>query len=266
MSSITLSPETLKAVEDAVRAIPDSQVKNPTMPVVIYAQEATDLWRWVQTDKDQLLKNGCKVEYIDELPARIEVLRLSETQIGHIVVNSRLEFQETIPKVMEFLKDIFRSCRFAYRNRPELLKRIRGVKTGSGYVYTVQDIRDIATLGKEHPEELVAMGFDLTKLDQAFEISSQMELLLADVNAESPTSPQRIFRDKAYTYVKEAVDEVRAHGQFVFYNNDARRVGYASEFLRKQRRRNSKTNKSDLPPTTTTATTSSSVQPLQNQI
>ncbi|MCX6580051.1 MAG: hypothetical protein NT166_07690 [Candidatus Aminicenantes bacterium] len=40
------------------------------------------------------------------------------------------------------------------------------------------------------------------------------------------------IRDQAYTYLKEAVDEIRRTGQYVFRRNKERYIGYISMHLR----------------------------------
>jgi len=44
-----------------------------------------------------------------------------------------------------------------------------------------------------------------------------------------------VVRDQAYTHLKQAVDAVRACGQYLFWRNDERLKGYASRYLRKVR-------------------------------
>jgi hypothetical protein len=47
----------------------------------------------------------------------------------------------------------------------------------------------------------------------------------------------RTARDKAYTHLKLAVDEVRDAGLYVFYNDDDRKTGYISKYLKRVRDR-----------------------------
>ncbi|MCH9008526.1 hypothetical protein IIA29_11070, partial [candidate division KSB1 bacterium] len=44
-----------------------------------------------------------------------------------------------------------------------------------------------------------------------------------------------MMRDKAYTHLKQAVDQVRECGQYVFWRNEARLKGYGSRYFRKAR-------------------------------
>ena len=47
--------------------------------------------------------------------------------------------------------------------------------------------------------------------------------------------------DKAYTHLKEAVDAIRDCGQFVFWKDQDRAKGYASEYKRQSRKATPKT-------------------------
>jgi hypothetical protein len=43
-------------------------------------------------------------------------------------------------------------------------------------------------------------------------------------------------RDKAFTYMKEAVDEIRIHGQYVFWKDEQRFKGYVSRYHKNKSR------------------------------
>ena len=45
------------------------------------------------------------------------------------------------------------------------------------------------------------------------------------------------LRDKSYTHLKEAVDAIRDCGRFVFWKDEKRSKGYASDYLRQNRKR-----------------------------
>jgi hypothetical protein len=49
----------------------------------------------------------------------------------------------------------------------------------------------------------------------------------------------KIIRDKAYTYMKALVDEIREAGKYVFRNDKNRLKGYSSEYWRKLHRKQS---------------------------
>jgi ribonucleotide reductase beta subunit family protein with ferritin-like domain len=51
----------------------------------------------------------------------------------------------------------------------------------------------------------------------------------ADVNEKKK------IRDQAYTYLKKAVDDIYAYGQYVFRHNENRLKGYGSHYIRGKR-------------------------------
>lgn len=86
---------------------------------------------------------------------------------------------------------------------------------------------------------MTAVGFDLTLLDTAASTSAEMAALLSQSTTDrKKENVNRIIRDKAYTYVKQALDEVRACGQFVFWRDDARSKGYVSQYFKNRRKKN----------------------------
>jgi hypothetical protein len=99
----------------------------------------------------------------------------------------------------------------------------------------IQDLSDLAALGKANTEPLKAISLDLTLLDKAEAMSSQMASLLANANGKKlEDNKLRLLRDKAYTHAKEAVDEIRRCGQYVFSKDEQRYKGYTSRYYKRQ--------------------------------
>jgi hypothetical protein len=102
----------------------------------------------------------------------------------------------------------------------------------------IQGLNDLAVLGKDNPLLLKKINFDMTLLDRAAETSKRMAPLLAETTTEREgESDSKKIRDRAYTHLKEAVDEIYEHGQFAFRQDDERRRGYRSNYMYKRRKR-----------------------------
>ena len=57
--------------------------------------------------------------------------------------------------------------------------------------------------------------------------------LLSQVNGERDSDNQfKVMRDKAYTHLKEAVDEIRSCGKYVFWWDENRLKGYGSRYFK----------------------------------
>jgi len=102
----------------------------------------------------------------------------------------------------------------------------------------IQDLNDLSVLGKANPEPLAAIGFDATLLDTAAATADEMAALLSEATVvRSDLNTERVIRDKAFTYVKQALDEIRNCGQYVFWHDEERVRGYSSQFLKNRRKK-----------------------------
>ena len=101
----------------------------------------------------------------------------------------------------------------------------------------IQDLANLASVGKANIKLLQATNFDVTLLDKAEELSDTPPEILAAANGDkAEDSVTKKIRDQAYTYLKIRVDEVRRYGKFVFRNNKERLVGYLQHYRNKHSR------------------------------
>ncbi|NJK98756.1 MAG: hypothetical protein HC905_30995 [Bacteroidales bacterium] len=96
----------------------------------------------------------------------------------------------------------------AFYKLPDLYSKVQRIAQGDSNADMVQDLIDLAVLGKSNPAPLQAINFDMTRLDNAETLSAEMAKLLAQCNGERNTgSAAYKIRNKAYLYMKMAVDE-----------------------------------------------------------
>ncbi|MCT4644733.1 MAG: hypothetical protein N4A74_07090 [Carboxylicivirga sp.] len=62
--------------------------------------------------------------------------------------------------------------------------------------------------------------------------------MLNTINGERDenSKPLKEMRDRAYIYLKEAVDQICEYGKYVFWEDEDRLEKYASEYYRKLRK------------------------------
>jgi len=66
---------------------------------------------------------------------------------------------------------------------------------------------------------------------KAAAVADEMAALLSRATTDrADNSSTRIIRDKAYVFLKQAVDELRECGQYVFWPDDAHSKGYISRY------------------------------------
>ena len=235
-----------------IQAVTGDAIRRPTMPVRIVTQEAEYLHRWLQQDRDAMLRAGLNRAYVDDLPRWIGALREAESiwqRIRQVGEKARQQWDTESPKAYAMRDSLLQSMRFAYRRDKILLRRVAAIAAGTGHADMIQDLNDLAILGREAPGPLVEIGLDPKELALAAETSSAMADLLAQVTVERASNGGALMiRNQAYSLLKQAVDEIRLCGQYVCRNNPARRDGYVSEYLRSIRKASG--NKSAGPETT----------------
>jgi hypothetical protein len=223
-----------------ISAIPEQDATEPTIPVDVYLQEAENLYKWSLMDAAQLAPVGVTAETISDLPVRAGALREAQS-VWFKDYNSQLEAQREwsvqSPLAFELRDDLVHTFRYAFRNDTALSARVAEIADGSSNSDMIQDLNDLSVLGKNNGAPLLAIGFDMGNLDVAAETSDRMAELLAAANGEkSVKNETKIIRDKAFTYLKQLVDEIRAAGKYVFWKNEKRLKGYRSDYLRQKNR------------------------------
>jgi hypothetical protein len=223
-----------------LQAIPRDEVKTPSMPVDTFLQEAENLETWCRADRSALEAAGLPWSLVEALPRRAGALREAESRWflqRFTREEAQQQWTELAPGAYDLRDTLLHAMRYAYRASPDLTARVAGIAAGNGHDDMIQDLNDAAVLGREHPEQLAAIGFDLERLDRAAALSAEMADLLAEAISDRETDRAvKTVRDRAYTHLKRAVDEVRACGQYVFWRDPDRLFGYASAYHRHQRR------------------------------
>ncbi|NBC84298.1 MAG: hypothetical protein GVY19_13095 [Bacteroidetes bacterium] len=232
----------------SITAIPDDQVKEPHMPVDIYLQESENTYHWAQDDKEKFLSINFDWALVEDLLVRAGACREAQSiwmKESRTREEAERQWKEEAPEAFEFRDQLIRDFRWAFRKRPDLLGNVDAIDEGYTNADMIQDLNDLAVLGKDHPTELEASNFDMAKLDEAAALSDRMATINAKANGERhQDNEEKKIRDKAYTHLKEALDEIRDAGKYLFWNKPDRLKGYTSDYLR---RLNTKRGKTDIP-------------------
>ena len=230
MSSTTDYNELLPVLKNMKPA----DVLTPNIPIDVFVQEAENLYHWCLDDQQALTKVGLDWNLATTLPSRAGACREAQS-LWNKERNTREEaeqaWKEQAPAAFDLRDQLLHDFRFAFRKSEGLLKRVDEIAQGDTNSDMVQDLNDLATLGKANTGLLTSISFDLTRLDLAADLSDRMGDLLGATNGErKEVSETMQIRDKAYTYLKQAVDEIRECGKFAFWRNPERFKGYVSNY------------------------------------
>jgi len=232
-------------------AIPADQIVTPSnIPVGTYVQEAERLYHWCREDREELTGKGLSWELVENLPVRSGALMEAESRWNAQRFSRKeagkkwaLEF----PEAYDLRNVILHDFRFAYREDEWLTGRVKTISEIGGHADMIQDLNDLAVLGKENPDPLTAINFYMTVLDKAAQLADEKGSLWAEASCDiSGYKEAKEIRNRAFSHLKEAVDKIRVYGRYIFWRNEARLIGYRSAYLyRRRNRRNGETGENN---------------------
>jgi len=244
-----MSKQDYDAKISGIKAIPKNDVKNPNMPVGEAIQEAEDLAAWSVSDKETLIKAGLDWVLAEDLPLRAGACRYAQSlwkRDAQSVDEAEKEWVSRSPEAYDLRDVLLHDFTFAFRQHPDLIAKVQTIREGSSRADMLQDLSDLSVLGKANPDLLQKIGFDMKKLNQAAVMSDDLAAVLALANGDDGNEDDaKEMRDRAYTYMKQAVDEIRNTGQYVFWRDEDRMKGYISAYQKRLNRRRKKDDSND---------------------
>lgn len=219
-----------------LKAIPTENIKIPNIPIDTYLQEAENLYLWVKEDKKALLGiNLDWQQYVEDITVRTAALRHAQSlwirrKTGK--EKSQLAWREKLPIAYALRNDLLADYRYAYKDNTAILLALKDIAKGKRYSDLIQDLNDLSVLGASNLPELQAINFDISVLDTAQQLSATMAKLLAKVTSSTMYENSMVLqlRNRAYTHLKEAVDQIRNAGKYVFRKDSDRYKGYISNY------------------------------------
>lgn len=231
-----MSIKDLVAIKSDLMQMSEKDIKDPTTPVDITIQESENLYSWCLPDKAEFLKLGLTEEFMGSLLIRAGALREAESL--WLAKRSEAEGAQekwlTESKAAYELRDqILHDFRYAYRNNENIKKKLKVIGSTNGHADMIQDLNDLSVIGREFPEPLNAISYEMSLLERASIAADNLSRTLADSNAENGYNEALDIRNRAYAYLKLVVDEVRIAGKHLFWKNEEKLKGYRSEYRHK---------------------------------
>lgn len=221
-----------------IQAITPENVLTPNMPVDVFVQEAENLYHWSFDDWTPLTSAGLNGNLINLLPVRAGACREAQSlwiKERNIRKEAEQSWKDQAPAAYDLRDQLIHAFRYAFRKQEGLLARVEEIAMGDSNSDMVQDLNDLSILGKANLDLVTLVGITLVTLNNAADVADRMGDILGATNGERQTdSEAMIIRDKAFTLLKQAVDEVRECGKFVFWRNPDRLKGYTSDYWQRK--------------------------------
>jgi len=230
----------LKQVRKEAMEIPFKEVLLPSMPVDELIMEAENTKYHVQMDRELFVEKGYDASKIDKIEYAIQFLQMSQSDWLVEFNNKKdveLKWKDISEKANSLHRSIIHDMRFGYRNNPELLSKLSRIAEGNSNADLVQDFSDMVELANAYPEPLKLINMDFEKFEQANDYKTTIRNVLGEVNGVriSGNKEKKEVRDKAYTYLKRIIDEIRDYGKYIFWQDEEKMKVYSSNYRRKSR-------------------------------
>ncbi len=218
-----------------IQSINDNDIVGLSMPQEQAATESEQLLLVATNHKDLLTARGLNPVFIDTLEERAGTFAYAAVNFDintkKVSVFKEL-WNEKSDIAYNLRRKIINEFDFAFRKNNEAIENLKEVKKGRGDKDMVLDLLAVYALGKKFPSELEAISFDLTLLEQAKTLHEEVSEAYAEAMIyDDAINEARVIRDKAYTWLKEAMDEIREYGKFVFQDDPEKQKNYFSEYF-----------------------------------
>jgi len=216
-------------------SIKKNEVCNPNMPVDTYIQEAQDTYYWCNIDRGELATAGLNLTLIDDILTRSEALQYCQSiwvQEHDKIVDNESQLKELSQLAFTLRNELVQFYHLTFLDNSKLLEQIDQASVGYTNTDLIHDLIRLVQIGRSNTEILKQAYLDLTILDIATTYAENLELLLDKLNEVKFTSkPTKEIRDRAFTYLKQAVDGIRATGQLIFWRNQEKAQHYSSAYF-----------------------------------
>ena len=222
------------AALDAALKLTIEQILTPRIPIGIYLQESENLSQTARADVLKLVGAGLTEKVIADIQLYAGACREAQS-IWNKEYNARQvaeqQWAEQMPLGYDLHDKLAHTFAYAFRADEALMKKVHAIRAGRGHAVMIQDLSDIAVLGRANLPLLEAINFDAKELDFAANLSSALANLFAQANGERfSENNSKLMRDRMYTLLKHAVDEVYSCGRYLFWNDEKRLKMYRSAY------------------------------------
>lgn len=230
--------QNLLDLEEEIKAVPEEAIVYCDMPYQVYINEAEGLHTRASLDIALLDKYNLTLDDLNRLlvctgalrtaQSNWEAKRSAKKKAGDL-------WNLEAPELFRFRDEMADHMEFALRDNPTALEIVKKIKEGTSRSDAIQDLADLAVLGKDNIKALTAIKYEIGLLDKASEKADYFAGLLGDINGRMYFEDDiKLVRDKAYTLCKEIVNKIRSYGKFVFRNNPVKQKAYASKYSRER--------------------------------
>ncbi len=214
---------------------PKDRIKYPHMPVEEKVMECYKVLKLSTKDREILLNSGLTPETLDTFEEKIGAYSIAHA--NYIVsINSKDSLKEVFSKLEteahNLRRRLLHDIKFAMENNSAAQKAIHKIMEGRSRNDLIYDFVPIKKLIDAYPDDLAKINFDYSLVEKAEILHAELQEILSQIKVSpKEISEVKDIRDKAYTYLDDALVKIKKHGQYVFWEDEERLSLYKSEFM-----------------------------------
>jgi hypothetical protein len=219
-----------------LKAIPEKDVFALTMPPEEASAEAARMSVVVKRDSVQLLAKGVEQEFINSFDARAGALSYAIAMLVAIVNtadDAQAQWSSKKPVAIKLREELIAGLSWALRKIKKGREALERIKLGKGNKDLIGDLLELNILGSQYLDELKMYGVDLEQLEQAKVLNTELNRILAHCKIDPDVYNEQVdICNRAWTHLKEALDEIYSAGKFAFMNDPEKLSQYSIDYYK----------------------------------
>ncbi|MCT4614021.1 MAG: hypothetical protein N4A49_03990 [Marinifilaceae bacterium] len=214
--------------------IPDEEVTLPDTPLDLIIQEAEDLHFDAKKDIIELQKAGLNINIVNELPNRINALEIASSKCEYKFrnIDELTEKWQSLAEttyiyraqLIEYYQDLF-------LGNTDYINKLEKFRFKENIGNLANDILSLYQLGIEFSEDNKNIDIDSSLISKSKDYSNSLNVLSRKCTETKFVNSESDIRDRAFWYLKDAVNNIREAGNIAFKNSEDKVLNYKSEYF-----------------------------------
>lgn len=204
-------------------AIPEDFVTALTMPPEEASAEVARMTVVVKRDSVRLLAKGVEPDFINTFEVRAGTLIYAVAMLDVIISNAegaQMQWGKKKPVAVKVREELIVGFAWALRSEKKAIEALGRIKEGKGNKDLIGDLLELNILGSRYLELLKKYGVTLELLEQAKVLNTELNRILAHCKVDPDAYNEQVdICNRAWTDIKEALDDIYQAGKFAFLND-----------------------------------------------
>lgn len=237
-----IPPDSSIPLKERIMKIPEKLVLEPNIPVGVFIQETYNIYTFARHDKKLLCAKGLNWTIVENIPDRITLLRDTEAEWWNVRYGTsplQEEYNTWIQLAQKTKDELMEALKYAFRENKSQLTVLENIDKvqGDEDLDLTFDLQALARMADRYKNNLISVGTDQQLFKDLKACKEKIPDLVSRIGFEIVTNKMKLSeRNRAYTFLLVALDEIRKCAHYALRHNRKRLKGYASEYFRKSSR------------------------------